>query len=696
MSSPPYGGQPPRTPAHRVPSPRTPKKSSFLWILAKAFFTVCIWGLCAAALSILWFSYDLPSVQQLQESHRKPSVVIQSESGEILATYGDLHANLVNIKDLPPYVYQAVLAIEDRRFFHHFGLDFIGLLRAAYENYRANRVVQGGSTITQQLGKNFLQAQGLYKITDRSLRRKVQEAIMALWLEWNFTKEQILTIYLNRVYLGSGTYGIDAAAQKYFNTTANNLNVYQAALIAGLLKAPSRYSPLSHPERSLERGAVVLHQMAEEGYIQNPQHYIDDARKNLLRRNEERMLGQHSNVKFFTDWIYDQLSGYVPMDQDLVVTTTLNPAMQRHMEKICAEHAHKGEDFKASEVAMVSMTKKGAVRAMMGGYNYRKSQFNRATQALRQSGSTFKLFVYLAGLEHGFTPDTMFDDSPVHIGNWSPSSFKWRARGEITMREGFAYSVNPVTVRVGYAAGAKKILEVAHRLGITSEPKNNLSITLGAMDTTLMQLTSAFATFANKGLSVWPYGIVEIKNRQGQVLYKRTEGKPIRVVARHHFDHMYSMLSSVVTWGTGRAAKTAKGGKSGSNGDRDAWFLGYTDDLVGGVWVGNDNCSPMVKKSVGGRLPTWIWEAYYSTLPKVLSDQAPVESVDDLIDAFTEDENLVAEAEYDPRAYDPPPPQTLSDDDLDNDRIVESLIETYADVPATEEMPVNFQQERSF
>lgn len=686
----------PHTPDNRPPSPQKKKniqkkRPSFLWTLSKVFLTVGIWLFCAACLGILWFSYDLPSVKQLQESHRKPSVVIQSEAGEVLATYGDLHANIVRIQELPPYVYQSVLAIEDRRFFHHFGLDVIGLVRAAYENYRANRVVQGGSTITQQLGKNFLQSQGLYTVNDRSLRRKVQEAIMALWLEWNFTKEQILTIYLNRVYLGAGTYGIDAAAQKYFNTTARNLNVYQAAIIAGLLKAPSRYSPLSHPERALERGTVVLNQMAEEGYIQNPTQYINAAKKDLLKTRDDRMLGQLSNVKFFTDWIYDQLSGYVPMDQDLIVTTTLDPVMQRHMEKICAEHAQKGADFKASEVSMLTMTKKGAVKAMMGGYNYRKSQFNRATQALRQSGSTFKLFVYLAGLEYGFRPDTLFDDSPIHIGNWSPSSFKWRARGEITMREGFAYSVNPVTVRIGHAVGPKKILDVAHRLGITSEPKNNLSITLGAMDTTLLQLVSAFATFANKGLAVWPYGILEIKNRHGDTLYKRKEGKPVRVVARHHFENMHSMLNSVVSWGTGRAAKSAQGGKSGSNGDRDAWFIGYTPDgLVSGVWIGNDDCSPMVKKSVGGRLPTWIWEAYHSTLPQVLKEQGtPYESVDDLIDTFTDNENL-DDGEYDPRSYDPPAPETLSDEDLDNDRIVESLIETYGDIPATEEMPVGF------
>lgn len=661
------------------------KRPSFFWTLAKVLFTVGVWAICGLALAVLWFSYDLPGVQQLQESHRKPSVVIQSESGEVLATYGDLHANMVRIQDLPPYVYQAVLAIEDRRFYHHFGLDFIGLFRAAYENYRANRVVQGGSSITQQLGKNFLQSQGLYTVNDKSLRRKVQEAIMAVWLEWNFTKEQILTIYLNRVYLGSGTYGIDAAAQKYFNTTAQHLSVAQSAIIAGLLKAPSRYSPLSHPEKSLERAAVVLVQMEEEGYITNAKQYIEAARKELLTSHKDRMLGQMSNVKFFTDWVYDQLSGYVPMDQDLIVTTTLAPVMQRHMEKICAEHAHKGEEFKASEMAMMAMSKKGAVKAMMGGYNYRKSQFNRATQALRQSGSTFKLFVYLAGLEHGFTPDTMFDDSPVHIGNWSPSSFKWKERGEITMREGFAYSVNPVTVRIGYAVGPKKILEVAHRLGITSEPKHNLSITLGAMDTTLLQLTSAFASFANDGLAVWPYGILEIKNRDGQTLYKRTESKPVRVVARHHLSSMQDMLSAVVRWGTGRAAKSAKGGKSGSNGDRDAWFMGYTDNLVGGVWIGNDNGSPMVKKSVGGRLPTWIWEAYFSTLPQVLKDaqgERP-ENVDDLIDAITEEQTP---DEYDPRAYDAPAPTSL-EDNLDNDRIVEELIDSYADMPATEEMP---------
>ena len=402
--------------------------------------------------------------------------------------------------------------------------------------------------------------------------------------------------------------------------------MYQAAVIAGLLKAPSRYSPLSNPEKAYERAAVVLHQMVEAGYIDRADHYLAQAKQNLMNNPD---IKAQSSVKFFTDWIYDQIPSYVPIDQDLVVITTLDIAMQQHAEKICQDFKAMGEELKASEIALASMLADGAIKAMIGGYDYKKSQFNRAAQALRQPGSTFKMFVYLAALEHGFTPDTMIEDTPVQIGAWAPSSYKWQSRGEITLREGLTHSVNPVTVRVGQAVGAHKIIEVAHRLGITSKMTPDLSITLGAMDVTLLQLTASFATFVHHGLAVWPYGILEIRTKDGRVLYKREPGAPVRVVAKEQLAGIRDMLHSVVKLGTGRAAKSAVGGKSGSNGDRDAWFIGYTDRLVTGVWIGNDNNSPMVKRSVGGRMPARVWEAYHAGLN---ASQGEERDVDNLID----------------------------------------------------------------
>lgn len=672
-----------RPPKGTPASPKPTKKSSFLWTLLKAFLTLCIWGICALTLAILWFSYDLPNVQQLQHSNRNPSIVMQSADGTIIGTYGDLHEDTVKLSELPPYVYQAILAIEDRRFHYHFGLDFIGLMRAAYTNYQADRVVQGGSTLTQQLSKNFLQAKGLYKTHDKSLRRKIQEAIMSLWLEWHFTKEQILTIYINRVYLGAGAYGIDAAARKYFNTPARNLNVYQAAVIAGLLKAPSRYSPTNNPKRAYERAAVVLQQMAEEGYIKNPKEYLDQAKKALLEDVLDHQ--QSSGTKFFTDWIYEQLPNFVPTDQDLVVITTFDPAMQKHAEKVCADHREMGREYKASEIALVSMFSDGAVKAIVGGYDYRQSQFNRAVHALRQPGSTFKLFVYLAGLESGMTPDTMMDDTPVRVGKWAPSSFKWHARGEVSIREAFAHSVNPVTVRIGLVVGPRKIIDVANRLGITSKMTPDLSITLGSMDTTLLQLTSAFATFAHHGLAVWPYGITEIRDKQGNTLYKREVGTPTRVMRTPLFQGMRDLLHACVTIGTGRAAKSAEGGKSGSNGDRDAWFVGYTPKtikdktlpsrVVTGVWIGNDNNAPMEKKSVGGRMPARVWEAYSAQL-HTLPIQGGTEDVNSLIHAIAEEtEELPLSSPSGSFDGSDPIAQEPTAKELEQDNIVEGLID---------------------
>ncbi len=640
------------------------KSASFLWTLLKAILTLSVWSACFLCLAILWFSYDLPDIQQLQQSNRKPSVVMQTQDGTVIGTYGELYEDTVKLSELPPYVYQAVLAIEDRRFYHHFGLDFIGLMRAAYTNYQADRVVQGGSTITQQLGKNFLQTQGLYGVNDKSLRRKVQEAIMALWLEWHFTKEQILTIYLNRVYLGSGAYGIDAAARKYFNRSARQLTVYQSAVIAGLLKAPSKYSPLSNSQKAHERASIVLQQMADAGYIDKSEQYLSQAKQELMENSD---IKTQSNVKFFTDWIYEQIPSYVPIDQDLIIITTLDIAMQKHAEKVCQEYKSMGEELKASEIALTSLLGDGAVKAMIGGYNYRKSQFNRATQALRQPGSAFKTFVYLAGLENGLTPDTMVEDTPIQIGKWAPSSFKWQSRGEITLREGLAHSVNPVTVRVGLAVGPHKIIEVANRLGITSKMTPNLSITLGSMDVTLLQLTASFATFAYHGFAVWPYGIAEIKSKDGKVLYRRELGQPVRVVEKDHLVCIRDMLHAVVKIGTGRAAKSAVGGKSGSNADKDAWFIGYTDKLVTGVWIGNDDNSPMVKKSVGGRMPARVWEAYVGGLARSYDHGDEDTNIDALIETAittnfpTGQWNAV--------------PNDLTTQELEQDNVVDELID---------------------
>lgn len=607
------------------PNPKKGKRSpkgkrlAIKWIIFRLFLTISIWGLCLIGVGVLWFSYDLPDINRLQSTVRRPSVTVMTQNGTIIGTYGDLYEDIIRVQELSPHIPQALMAIEDRRFYHHFGLDIIGLIRAAYTNYRADRVVQGGSTITQQLAKNFLMTQGLYNHTDRSLRRKIQEAIMALWLEWHFTKDQIMTIYLNRVYFGAGTYGVDAAAHKYFKKSARQLSVYEAAIIAGLLKAPSRYSPTTHPERARARAKVVLGQMQEAGYIKSAEECLRQA--DATRPADLVDVGK--GYQFFADWIYDSISNYLTIaDKDLIVITTLDLSMQKKAEdaslKLLTEM---GKELKTTQIAMVAMTPNGSVRAMVGGKNYQESQFNRVTQAFRQAGSAWKVFVYLAGLEYGMTPLTRFSDAPVTFGKWTPRNFRTHKprylEGEdFSMAEAFAKSVNTVTVRITHQVGTARIAELARRLGITGRIVTDLSMSLGTTELTLLELTAAIGTLANHGMSVWPYGILAIKDKAGNVLYQRENESGSPVVEEKYVRQMNQMLRGVVDYGTGRAAKMPfpVAGKTGSNGDLDAWFVGYTADLVAGVWTGNDNNALMHKNSTGGRLPARTWAAFVKSV----------------------------------------------------------------------------------
>lgn len=594
------------------------KKSTFLRILMRAFFISIVWAICLMVLVVLWFSYDLPKLEQLQQSARKPSVTIQTQNGQVIGTYGDLFEDMVRVEDLPPYVPQAMLAVEDRRFYHHFGIDIIGLIRAAYINYKADRVVQGGSTISQQLAKNFLQNQGLYDVNDRSLRRKIQEAIMSVWLEWTFSKDQILSMYLNRMYLGAGTYGIDAAARKYFGKSSRNLTVFEAAVIAGLLKAPSKYSPAQNIKKSKERAKVVLDLMADAGYIRNADAYMADADRVSYASPEH-----YANIRYFTDWIYKLIPNYIgQITQDIVVVVTLDIDLQKKAEEACLK---KFEEFtkklKTTELALVSMMPDGAVKVLVGGMNYQKNQFNHVTDALRQPGSAFKIFIYLAAIEAGLTPETLMDDSPYHSEKWNPGNFKWVSQGEIPLRMAFANSVNSISIRLTEKVGPQKVAKAAEKLGVSSMRNAkgyHLSLSLGTVEVTLLELTSAFATFSNHGKSVWPYGVLEIRDKKGNILYQRQEPDSEKIVELDVVNSMRELFKANVLEGTGRAANIGipLGGKTGSNGDLDAWFVGYgyvesmNEELVTGIWTGNDNNKPMAKNSTGGVLPARVWAEY--------------------------------------------------------------------------------------
>ena len=593
-------------------------KRSLLGFAGRFFLLASIWGTILVGLILLWFVHDLPDLNRLQTNVRTPSITIQTLDGTVISTYGDVFDEMVRVQDLPIHVPQALMAVEDRRFYYHFGVDFIGLIRAAYENYRAKRVVQGGSTLTQQLAKNILFTEGAFDVRDRSFKRKILEVLLSVWLEWKFSKDDILTMYLNRVYLGGGTFGIEAAAQRYFNKCARELTVFEAAVIAGLLKAPSRYSPSSNPDKAKERAKTVLQLMQEAGFIKDAQKYFNEG-MHVLESNK-----QESSFKYFCDWIMELIPNFVNgLDRDLIVVTTLDPSMQRHADHVCIDYIKDmGLKLKTSQLALLAMSPDGAVRVMIGGQDYKKSQFNRVTQALRQPGSSFKMFTYLAAMEAGLNPDEMIEDSPVVIGNWKPSNFIYKARGEISIREAFARSVNSVAIRLMQKVTPRKVIEAAHRLGITSQMEEHISLSLGAIETTLLDLTAAFATYANQGHAVWPYGILEIRDKEGNILYKREEQPTPAIIKDEALFKMRDLLRAVINQGSGGACNVSPTvlGKTGSNGDRDAWFISMREpiendigfqNLVVGVWTGNDNNKAMAKASTGSRLPTRVAASFY-------------------------------------------------------------------------------------
>lgn len=596
-------------------------KRSLLGLVGRFCLLASIWGSILLGLILLWFVQDLPDLNHLQTNVRTPSITIQTIDGTVINTYGDVFDEMVRVQDLPKHVPQALMAVEDRRFYYHFGVDIIGLARAAYENYRANRVVQGGSTVTQQLAKNLLFTEGSFTVSDRSFKRKILEVFLAVWLEWKFSKDDILTMYLNRVYLGAGTFGIEAAAQRYFNKSARDLTVFEAAVIAGLLKAPSRFSPSSNPEKAKERAKTVLQLMQEAGFIKNAQTYFNEG-IHVLENNK-----QESSFKYFCDWVIELIPNFVNgMDRDLIVVTTLDPAMQRHADHVCVDHINEmGAKLKTSQLALLAMNPDGAVRAMIGGVDYKKSQFNRV-QASRQPGSAFKMFIFLAAMEDGMSPEDKIDDSPYVNGTWRPSNFTWKTRGEVSIVEAFSRSVNSVPIRLMEKVTPRKVIEAAHRLGITSPMEEHLSLSLGAIEATLLDLTSAFATYANQGRAVWPYGILEIRDKEGNILYRREEQQTQIIIKPEPLAKMRTLLRAVVDGRSGYRANVSPTvmGKTGTNGDKsgniDAWFFSLREplendigfqNLVVGVWTGNDKNKRMANESSGSNLPALVTAAFY-------------------------------------------------------------------------------------
>src|SRR5215470_4730704 len=574
------------------------------WSLLRWGLVAASWGTLVVLVFLGWLAYDLPDVGRLNEIRKQPSITLLADDGEVIATYGDLYGTTVQLRDLPSYLPQAVLATEDRRFYRHFGLDPIGLLRAAYINLRDGRLTQGGSTITQQLAKN------VFLTPARTVRRKGQEMLLALWLERNFSKDQILTLYLNRVYFGAATYGVDAAARKFFGKPATQVTPYEAAMLAGLLRAPSAFNPMNDREVADSRAQLVLKNMVAADLLSEKDAATIAANKQI---STSYAASGHSG-QHFADWVMDQVSGYVGfVDRDLVVVTTLDPRLQKLAEIELAKMLDTdGPKRNAGQAALVSLSPDGAVRAMVGGRDYATSQFNRATQSLRQPGSAFKAFVFLAGFEHGMTPDDQMFDGPISVGGWKPGNYENDYQGEVTLREAFAKSLNSVAVQVSERVGRKNVIEAARRLGITSDLTTGPSIALGSSGVSLLELTGAYATFDNNGYGVWPRGIEQISDRNGGVLYQRAGAGPGLLVQPQQVYDMVDLMGGVIDHGTGKGARLGRpaAGKTGTGQDyRDAWFVGFTAELVTGVWVGNDDNSPM-KKVVGGSLPTQLWHAF--------------------------------------------------------------------------------------
>ena len=599
------GGTKPRTSGKK---PRTPaQRRRLTWRIAKWSLIFVLWLVVLGAGFVGYYGHDLPDTEHLTGPETPLAITVLAADGSEVATVGEMWGELIPAEEMAPVLPQAVLAIEDRRFFTHGGIDAFGVIRAAWQNAVEGRVVAGGSTISQQVAKL------VFLSLERSVKRKIQEAMLAFWLEREFSKEEILTIYLNRAYFGAGAYGVDAAARRYFGRSARNLDVAQAAMIAGLLKAPSRYSPANDLKLARKRARVVVDAMVDADFLTVAEGKAAKARVETLS------VAPRSGppAGYFVDWVREQVPGYVGRDHGaLRVFTSLDPARQRAAQAALTETlATQGKSRKIGQGALVALDENGAVRAMVGGRDYGKSVFNRATQARRQPGSAFKTVVYLAGIEAGLAPDDTIEDAPITVAGWSPRNYDGEYRGRVTVREGFARSINTVAVRVGLRAGVKRIHAAARRLGIESTLPADASIALGSGEVTLLELTSAYVALANGGARALPHGIVEIRNRAGDVLYRRAGSGAGRAADGAAVAAMRDLLRAAVAQGTGRAARLPEGlgpayGKTGTSQKfRDAWFVGWARGLAAGVWLGNDNGSAM-DEVTGGGYPAEIWRRF--------------------------------------------------------------------------------------
>ena len=585
------GGSPARSPppAARTPaaSPARAKRRSLLGRLLTLGLYAAVMGSLALTAIVVWAAYDLPRPESAMDAERRPALVLQDRAGQTFSTSGDLVGEPLRLADLPPELPEAVVAVEDHRFYHHSGIDIIGLSRALWVNLTHGHLVQGGSTITQQVAKT------LFLTNERTLRRKIRELLLTIWLERSFSKNEILEIYLNRVYLGSGTWGVDAASRMYFGISARKLNLWQSAVLAGLPRAPSRFNPRANPQLATARAKEVLAAMVDTGVISQDRARAEEAKISFPRISREQ-------GAWFADWASDQVQSVLPPNRDATVRTTLDERWQIVAEaQLNAILSGPGTAAGVDQGAIVVLdAATGAVRAMVGGRDYRDSNFNRAVNAHRQPGSAFKPFIWLMALENGMTPTDTVLDAPIRVGNWQPEDFEREYRGEITLDEALAHSVNTVSVRLLLKyGGPRPAAATAERLGITSKLPDDASLALGTGEVGLLELTAAYAPFFNGGFRVTPFAVTP-------------QEAPEEVIRPEHAAMMAGMMQSVVNRGTGKAAALSGrvvAGKTGTTSDyRDAWFIGCVNGELIGVWMGNDDNTPM-KNVVGGGLPARLF-----------------------------------------------------------------------------------------
>lgn len=602
MANGPFGGNKPAKPQ------RTPLQALVYWGTVLG-----IWGLIFVVAFFAVFARDLPDTSTLYDVKRQPSINYLDRSGALLAVRGSQYAPPVDIDALPEYVPAAFVAIEDRQFYHHFGFNPWGIIRSAIWNATHDGPQRGGSTITQQLARN------LFLSPAQNYRRKAQELILAIWLEMKFSKKQILALYMNRVYFGAGAYGIEAASQRYFNKPAKDLSIGEAALLAGMMKGPARYSPVSAKERAARRATIVLDEMVRIKAItpeQRDQAFSTPVQVSATLANQR--------AQYFTDYIDAQVRSLVgEPTEDLVVETTLDLPIQVAAERAVklGVEGHIGQGVQQS--ALVAIDGEGRIRAYVGGADYADSQFDRATTARRQAGSAFKPFVYLTAMEQGRTPDMMVVDEPVKIGNWEPRNYTGKYLGEITMQTALAQSINTVAARLASEVGTSNVANTARRLGITSKIQLDPSMALGAVEVSPMEMAQAYAPFSNGGFLAKGYGIERIRTAKGKVLYDHNVDKQARaaVIGTPALQYMNQMMREVVSSGTGARANVPGydiAGKTGTTSDyRDAWFVGYTGGFVTAVWTGKDDNTPMRRVS-GAGAPAEIWRTFMAAaLPRL-------------------------------------------------------------------------------